>query len=198
MGNCPNNILEARQASGLSQKAVAITLGVSAPTVSDWEHEKKYPTAENLKQLSDLFSVSTDYLLHRSNSPLLGKKASFDWDGSFLVELRMNAGESPEYIAEAIGISTALYSQYESSILEPTISDLLKLADHFCTDVDLILRRYFYPTESGKIVTGDFRTSASEQHLIECYRSATQKEQDIIDGILREYQKKDSSAKSAV
>ena len=57
MTNCPNNILEARKASQKSQKEVAITLNVSAPTVSDWEREKKYPTAENLKQLADLFSV---------------------------------------------------------------------------------------------------------------------------------------------
>lgn len=73
MGNCPNNILNARQASGLSQKAVAISLGVSSPTVSDWERERKYPSIDNLKQLADLFSVSVDYLLGRtdqkSNAP---------------------------------------------------------------------------------------------------------------------------------
>lgn len=69
MTNCPNNILEARKSSEKSQKEVAAALNVSAPTVSDWEREKKYPTVENLKQLADLFSVSTDYLLRRTNTP---------------------------------------------------------------------------------------------------------------------------------
>lgn len=69
MTNCPNNILEARKSSEKSQREVAAALNVSAPTVSDWEREKKYPTVENLKQLADLFSVSTDYLLRRTNTP---------------------------------------------------------------------------------------------------------------------------------
>lgn len=70
MTNCPNNILEARKSSEKSQKEVAAALNVSAPTVSDWEREKKYPTVGNLKQLADLFSVSTDYLLRRTNTPV--------------------------------------------------------------------------------------------------------------------------------
>lgn len=70
MTNCPNNILEARKSSEKSQKEVAAALNVSAPTVSDWEREKKYPTVGNLKQLADLFSVSTDYLLRRTNTPI--------------------------------------------------------------------------------------------------------------------------------
>ena len=58
-----NRIKQAREAKGLSQKEVAITLGVSAPTVSEWESGKKRPRSSKLPALADLLGVSADYLL---------------------------------------------------------------------------------------------------------------------------------------
>lgn len=54
-----------RESMGLSQKFVAVSVGVSAPTVSMWESGAKDPTRENLVKLADLFNVTTDYLLER-------------------------------------------------------------------------------------------------------------------------------------
>lgn len=58
-----NKIKEARKAAGLSQKYVALALGVAGPSVSNWESGKTQPTPENLKALANLFNVSVDYLL---------------------------------------------------------------------------------------------------------------------------------------
>jgi transcriptional regulator with XRE-family HTH domain len=58
-----NKIKEARQKAGLSQKYVAMTLGVAPPSVSNWESGKTQPTPENLKALAALYNVSIDYLL---------------------------------------------------------------------------------------------------------------------------------------
>ena len=58
-----NNIKKAREAKGLSQKAVALSLKVSAPTVSEWESGKKKPNSDNLIALSKLLDIDTDYLL---------------------------------------------------------------------------------------------------------------------------------------
>ena len=58
-----NRIKEARIAAGLSQKYVALALGVAAPSVSYWESGRNTPTTENYKALSDLLNVSVDYLL---------------------------------------------------------------------------------------------------------------------------------------
>lgn len=58
-----NNIKKARETAGLSQKEVAISLHVSAPTVSEWESGKKNPSAPNMKKLSKLLNVPIDYLL---------------------------------------------------------------------------------------------------------------------------------------
>lgn len=57
------NIKKSREKAGLSQKYVALSLGVSAPTVSDWENGKINPSIKNLKSLASLFGVSIDYLL---------------------------------------------------------------------------------------------------------------------------------------
>lgn len=64
-----NRIKEARIAAGLSQKYVAMTLGVSGPSVSNWESGKTTPTADNLQMLSALLGVSIDYLLGRESDP---------------------------------------------------------------------------------------------------------------------------------
>ena len=58
-----NAIRELRLRAGKQQKEVADAVGVSRPTVSEWEHQKKDPTGERLIKLSRLFSVSTGVVL---------------------------------------------------------------------------------------------------------------------------------------
>ena len=58
-----NCIKKCRESKGLSQKYVAISLGVKAPSISDWENGKTNPTLENLIALSKLLDVSCDELL---------------------------------------------------------------------------------------------------------------------------------------
>lgn len=60
------NMRNAREKAGFSQKQVALSLGVSAPTVSEWESGKKNPNAANLQKLSALYGVTTDFLLEHS------------------------------------------------------------------------------------------------------------------------------------
>lgn len=194
MPACPNNILKARERVGMSQKEVSITLNVKAPSISGWENKKNYPTAENLKQLSALFCVSTDYLLGLSDDPQLGTPSSNRWDGSMLIKLRENSGESATQVADAIGVSEALYNSYERGLSEPTITHLELLADHFCMDVDSILKRNFYMVENEKIVTGSFRVTKEEQSLIELYRQASEDDRAAILCILNKYRKNPSAS----
>jgi transcriptional regulator with XRE-family HTH domain len=64
-----NNIKNAREKKRMSQKEISVSLGVSAPTVSDWENGKKSPAAKNLLALSKLLECSTDYLLGNTDDP---------------------------------------------------------------------------------------------------------------------------------
>lgn len=52
-----NIIKELRRKAGLQQQELAAMVGVSAPTVSEWEHNKKDPTGERLKKLAEIFGV---------------------------------------------------------------------------------------------------------------------------------------------
>lgn len=61
---------ECRLKAGLSQKSVALSLHVKAPSVSDWENGNTCPTLENLIKLADLYRVSTDELLGRKETTL--------------------------------------------------------------------------------------------------------------------------------
>lgn len=58
-----NRLVELRQAHGLSQEAVAASLGVSRQAVSKWERAESSPDTDNLIALADLYHISLDALL---------------------------------------------------------------------------------------------------------------------------------------
>ena len=58
-----DNIKKFRKASNLSQEELAERIDVSRQAISRWELGSTLPDAPNLLKLSDLFSVSIDYLL---------------------------------------------------------------------------------------------------------------------------------------
>lgn len=57
-------IYELRKKNGLSQEALAESLGVSRQSVSKWETGEATPEVSKLLSLSKLFGVTTDYLLN--------------------------------------------------------------------------------------------------------------------------------------
>lgn len=59
---------ELRLALGWSQVELARRLQVSKQTVSNWENDNIQPSIEMLVRLSNLFGVSTDYLLGLENT----------------------------------------------------------------------------------------------------------------------------------
>lgn len=56
-------IRQTREQQGLSQKRLAELLGVSQPTVSDWESGRKNPTLDNLTKIAELLGCSVDSLV---------------------------------------------------------------------------------------------------------------------------------------
>ena len=63
-----NRIKQLREKTGLQQKELAAALGVTQPTISDWEAGKKAPSSKSAAALADFFHVSIDYLLARTVS----------------------------------------------------------------------------------------------------------------------------------
>lgn len=58
-----------RENMGLQQKEVADRLGVNPSAVTRWETGEKRPDLVNLVKLADLYGVSIDYLLGRTENP---------------------------------------------------------------------------------------------------------------------------------
>lgn len=58
-----DRISELRHARELSQEELAEQCGVSRQAVSKWESEQSIPDMENIVALSNIFGVSTDFLL---------------------------------------------------------------------------------------------------------------------------------------
>ncbi len=64
-------INQLRSECGWSQVELAKKLSISKQTVSNWENDNIQPSIEMLIALSEIFNVSTDYLLGLDSIPRL-------------------------------------------------------------------------------------------------------------------------------
>ena len=58
-----DRIQSLRKSKGMSQEELADAVGVSRQAVSKWESEQTAPDLEKVVIMSDIFEVTTDYLL---------------------------------------------------------------------------------------------------------------------------------------
>lgn len=58
-----NMVHELRIKKGIQAKQLALEIGVSPATVSDWEHGRKNPTGARLKKLAEYFKVDEGFIL---------------------------------------------------------------------------------------------------------------------------------------
>ncbi len=61
--NIADRIQYLRKQKGLSQEELADMVGVSRQSVSKWESEQSIPDLEKIITMSDIFEVTTDYIL---------------------------------------------------------------------------------------------------------------------------------------
>jgi len=61
--NIADRIHQLRKSKGFSQEELADKIGVSRQTVSKWESEQSMPDLDKVIIMSDLFEVTTDYIL---------------------------------------------------------------------------------------------------------------------------------------
>ena len=67
---------ELREERGWTQRQAAMKLGLAPTTYNNYEREIRKPNHETMKHLADVYGVSLDYLLGRSNT----KKPIDDFD----------------------------------------------------------------------------------------------------------------------
>ena len=56
-------IKKSRTYAKITQEQATQALGISRQTISNWENERSYPNIVSVLKMSDLYSVSLDYLL---------------------------------------------------------------------------------------------------------------------------------------
>ena len=106
-----NIIRELRKKAGIGQKELADIIGVSIPTVSDWETGKKQPSKERLRKLAEYFHV--DELV------ILGKRvvSISDENNPRTTEARIISGGidkmPPDQREQALNVMRAMFAQYD-------------------------------------------------------------------------------------
>lgn len=80
---------ELRKSREMSQSELAGLIGVSRSTVSMWEIGASQPDNELLVKIADIFRVSVDYLLGRTDDPI-----DYDTDGDALAEIPLSYVEA--------------------------------------------------------------------------------------------------------
>ena len=65
--NFPKRLKQLRMEKGLYQKEIANRIGVSRPTITQYETGTRTPDHETLQIIADYFAVSVDYLLGRTD-----------------------------------------------------------------------------------------------------------------------------------
>lgn len=62
-----NRIKELRKKGNIKQTELCQTLGITQGALSGWENERYEPDIKSLKKMTDIFNVSMDYLLGRTD-----------------------------------------------------------------------------------------------------------------------------------
>lgn len=67
-----------REKRNWSQKYVADKIGITNTVLSNYERDYRDPDTTTLKKLADLYEVSTDYLLGKTDKPTYGDNKEYD------------------------------------------------------------------------------------------------------------------------
>ena len=98
-----NIVKELRKKKGIQQKELAIEIGVSRPTVSEWESNKKDPSGERLKRLAEYFGVDELVILGRGlyipEDPKIAGKSETD---QIIERLLEQLGNQPKTVEARI------------------------------------------------------------------------------------------------
>lgn len=127
--NLADKIIMLRKKQGWSQEELADRMDVSRQSVSKWEGGQAMPDVERILQLSELFGVTTDYLLKDETDTPSAPKAEEE-------EIRrVTHKEATEYLAARVRASLIIALGVFLCIISPI--PLIMLTEAFQTTVAL-------------------------------------------------------------
>ena len=113
-------IMEMRKKNGWSQEELAYQLGVSRQSVSKWESGASIPDLERILKLSEIFGVSTDYLLKEEIElapEIVSVQAEPVEEGAVLRRVSME--EATEFMEARIGSAKQMALAVMTCVLSP-------------------------------------------------------------------------------
>ena len=115
--------------------------GIDQSVIARILHAQRLPSAATLVALADRFQCSTDYLLGRTDLP---GTQTFVPRPPFAgrMDALLHHFQTTKYRLERqTGISSETMRRWQRGRYEPTVENLVRLADHFGCSVDFILGR---------------------------------------------------------
>jgi|SRR5690625_521992 len=99
-----NRIIELRKKNNWDREDLAKRLGVSYSTISKYETDNRQPDLKTLERLSDIFDVTVDYLIGKSDDPRFTEKQErmIDKETQEILDLlnQLPEEERKEYLAK--------------------------------------------------------------------------------------------------
>ncbi|MDE6302798.1 MAG: transcriptional regulator [Clostridia bacterium] len=127
--------------NNLDYKTFAAEIGVSASRITDYIRNDKLPTVQTLIKIADYFNCSTDYLLGKEYE---NAHEEFCTPPSFaqrLIFLKENFHLAHKEIYSGKGITKSRYFEWLSGKRQPSIDNVINLAENLHCSIDFILGR---------------------------------------------------------
>lgn len=129
--NIGERIYELRRKNSMSQEDLAEKMNVSRQSISKWESSQSVPEVERIVQLSNIFNVSTDWILKVENS----KKQKSQSNKNNLKSVQ-TVSTALNYIGFVIGAFILFEKQAVWSVAVPIVFSILSLAIYFAVYSD--------------------------------------------------------------
>lgn len=128
-----------REARGWTQAELGERLNLSQSTINRYENDARSPDIETLCKVADVFGVSVDFLIGRSDSLTVPHIENQPVFARRLRRLRESQGLSASEAASELGVPETVLAKYETGDLEPDIDFLRKTAIYFDVSTDYLL-----------------------------------------------------------
>lgn len=127
--------------NNLNKKSFSIKIHINAASITHYLQGKRLPTVENLIKIADFFNVSTDFLLGREEESSSLRFKSVPAFSDRIEFLKGYFGRSAYSIYNNTGISKSSYYDWKKGKRQPTVENVIRLADLFDCTVDFVLGR---------------------------------------------------------
>ena len=141
MFNISETLKELLNEHNLTKSYLAAEIGVSASRITDYINNDKYPTVKTLIKIADYFNCSTDYLLGREYEQ---HHNSFNVFVPFAERIKFLLDYfklSDKDIYQNTEITKSRYFEWINGKRNPSLDNIIKLADILGCSVDFILGR---------------------------------------------------------